>query len=107
MNAIAAIFRKGMSPETDSYSGFYDNGHKRSTGLADYLRGMKITQVFIAGFAGDFCVFFTAKEVIIEGFKTGIIEDATRSIDRQGFENAMAQIRHQGGEVISSHQLSW
>ena len=32
-NRIAAIFRKGMDPEVDSYSGFYDNNHQLSTGL--------------------------------------------------------------------------
>ena len=35
---IAAIFRKGMDPEVDSYSGFYDNNHQLSTGLAGYLK---------------------------------------------------------------------
>ena len=28
MNKAEAIFRKGTNPEIDSYSGFYDNGHK-------------------------------------------------------------------------------
>ncbi len=35
---IAAVFRKGMDPDVDSYSGFYDNGHELPTGLAGYLR---------------------------------------------------------------------
>jgi nicotinamidase/pyrazinamidase len=33
-NRIAAIFREGMDRYVDSYSGFYDNNHKLSTGLA-------------------------------------------------------------------------
>ncbi len=37
-NRIEAIFRKGMAREIDSYSGFYDNGHQRTTGLTGYLR---------------------------------------------------------------------
>nr|WP_242604314.1 isochorismatase family protein [Legionella brunensis] len=31
--AIEAIFRKGTTADIDSYSGFYDNGHDKSTGL--------------------------------------------------------------------------
>jgi nicotinamidase/pyrazinamidase len=30
-NRISAIFRKGMDPEIDSYSGFYDNNQQLST----------------------------------------------------------------------------
>src|SRR5687768_2867748 len=107
MNSVAAIFRKGMSPEIDSYSGFYDNGHLKTTGLANYLIGMQVKEVFIAGLAGDFCVFFTAKDALLEGFRTSIIEDATRSINKQGFEHASEEIRQQGGDIISSHQLKW
>src|SRR6476469_6529723 len=45
---VEAIFRKGMNPEIDSYSAFFDNGHRKSTGLADYLRGRGVTEVAIA-----------------------------------------------------------
>ena len=43
MARVEAIFRKGTDPEIDSYSGFFDNGHRKSTGLADYLRGRGIS----------------------------------------------------------------
>ena len=33
LRPVAAVFQKGIDPEIDSYSGFYDNGHRRSTGL--------------------------------------------------------------------------
>src|SRR5690606_10903901 len=33
---IESIFRKGTDPEIDSYSGFYDNAHLKSTGLTGY-----------------------------------------------------------------------
>jgi nicotinamidase/pyrazinamidase len=82
MNKVAAVFRKGMSIEIDSYSGFYDNGHLKSTGLGSYLRGMGVSDVYLAGLAGDFCVYFTAKDALAEGFQTYIIEDATRSISK-------------------------
>ncbi|MHC4199536.1 MAG: bifunctional nicotinamidase/pyrazinamidase, partial [Planctomycetota bacterium] len=33
---IAEVFRKGTDPAVDSYSAFFDNARRRSTGLADY-----------------------------------------------------------------------
>jgi len=104
-NYTEAIFRKGTNPEIDSYSGFYDNGHLKSTGLADYLKGRKITDVYIAGLAGDFCVYFTAKDALLEGFKTYIIEDATRAINKAGFQDAKKDIKEKGGNIINSGDL--
>jgi nicotinamidase/pyrazinamidase len=103
--AIEAIFRKGTDPEIDSYSGFYDNGHQKSTGLADYLRGKQITEVYVAGLAADYCVFYTAQDALREGFATFIIEDATRAISAEGFTAAKAAVRTQGGHLVQSHDL--
>lgn len=105
LKKVEGIFRKGMDPEIDSYSGFYDNGHKRSTGLAGYLRERKVTRLYVCGLAGDYCVFFTAKDALKENFETFIIEDATRSIDSTGFEKAKDEILASGGQVIRSEML--
>ena len=56
---IAAVFRKGMDKHTDSYSAFYDNGRRRSTQLAAYLRAHGVTDIDVAGLAADFCVYFS------------------------------------------------
>lgn len=105
LNRVEAIFRKGMSPEIDSYSGFFDNGHLKTTGLADYLRSKKTSQVFVAGLAGDYCVYFTAKDALLEGFRTFLLEDACRPISQEGFEQAKADLRHQGAKIIQSSVL--
>lgn len=102
MNLIEAIFRKGMDPEIDSYSGFYDNGHKKTTGLAGYLRERQVQRVYICGLAADFCVFYTAKDALKEGFDTYVIEDATRAIDQEGFEKAKQELIALGGKVVKS-----
>ena len=101
-NSTEAIFRKGTNTEIDSYSGFYDNGHRKSTGLADFLRGRGITSVYVAGLAADYCVYFTAKDAIAEGFKTYVIDDATRAISQEGFEKAKIDIENKGGHIIQS-----
>ena len=99
---IEAIFRKGMNPEIDSYSAFFDNGHRKSTGLADYLRGRGVTEVSIAGLAADYCVYFTAKDALAEGFAATVIEDATRAISAAGWATAKADLVQRGGQVLRS-----
>jgi nicotinamidase/pyrazinamidase len=102
---VEAIFRKGTNAEIDSYSAFYDNGHLKSTGLTHYLHGRGIKQVFVAGLAGDYCVYFSAKDALKENFETFIIEDATRSISLHDFEKAKEDILNKGGNVINSSLL--
>jgi nicotinamidase/pyrazinamidase len=102
---IEAIFRKGTDPVIDSYSGFYDNGHKKSTGMAGFLRDRKVTTVFICGIAADFCVYYTALDALKESFKTFVVEDATRPISKEGFELAKAEIRNQQGKLITSSNI--
>ena len=102
MNRIEAIFRKGMDPNIDSYSGFFDNGHRKVTGLSGFLKERGVESVYVCGLAGDYCVFYTAKDALELGFKTTIIEDATRAIDKDGFEKAKADIRTKGGRIIDS-----
>ena len=96
MARVEAIFRKGTDPEIDSYSGFFDNGHRKSTGLADYLRGRGISQVHVAGLAADYCVYFSAKDARAEGFETFFLEQATRAIDAAGYAAARADLQRLG-----------
>lgn len=105
LDRVEAIFRKGMDPQIDSYSGFYDNGHKKSTGLAGYLKERGVTSVYVCGLAGDYCVYFTAKDALKAGFKTFLIEDATRAISKKDFENSKETIRRLGGAIINSDAI--
>lgn len=101
-NKIEAIFRKGTNQEIDSYSGFYDNGHLKTTGLADYLRGKNVREVYLAGLAGDYCVYYSAKDALAEGFETFLIEDAVRALDKEQFEKVKKDISSRGGRIIKS-----
>jgi nicotinamidase/pyrazinamidase len=104
-NKVEAIFRKGMDPEIDSYSAFYDNGYRKATGLAGYLRERRVQKVFVCGLAADYCVFFTAKDALKENFETYIIEDATRAIDATNYAEVKNEILSSGGQVINSNVL--
>jgi nicotinamidase/pyrazinamidase len=96
---IEAIFRKGTSPEIDSYSGFFDNGHRKSTGLADYLRGRGVQEVHLCGLAADYCVFFSALDALQEGFRVVFLEEATRAISAEGYQQARQKLAQQGARV--------
>jgi nicotinamidase/pyrazinamidase len=102
---IEAIFRKGMDKNIDSYSGFFDNGKLKDTGLAAYLKGRNVNEIFVTGLAGDFCVFYTSMDASDNGFKTNLIEDATRSIDYNNFMNAVDKLKEKGVEVIHSSSI--
>lgn len=102
LKRVEAIFRKGMDPRIDSYSGFFDNGHRKSTGLGGYLKERNIDEVYVAGLAGDFCVYYTARDAMQLGLSTFLIEDATRSISAEGFQKAVADIKGSSrGKVVT------
>jgi len=102
MQPVEAIFRKGMDPGIDSYSGFYDNGHKKSTGLTGYLREKGAESIWFCGLAADICVYFTMKDALKEGFKVHLVKDATRPLEQETFDNQLEELREKGVEVIES-----
>lgn len=102
---IEAIFRKGTDPEIDSYSAFYDNGHRKSVGLAGYLREKGVTEVYLAGLAAEICVYYTAMDSLQENFITYYIEDAVRPLVQQEFKKALEQFAAASGHVIHSSNL--
>jgi nicotinamidase/pyrazinamidase len=104
---IARIFLKGTDQEIDSYSGFFDNEHRRATGLGDYLQARGVNEVFIAGLATDYCVKFTALDAVMLGFKTSVIVDACRGVEVQDGDTARAieEMSAAGVHIMESGQL--
>ena len=98
---ISKIIRKGMDRSIDSYSGFFDNGHQKSTGLSEFLRSKEIDQVAIMGLATDYCVRFTALDAIKEGFDATLILDGCRGVELQQGDTAEAieELRQAGVEI--------
>ena len=105
INKIAAIFRKGMDPEIDSYSGFYDNGHQMSTGLSGYLKEKGITELHFCGLAADICVYYTIMDSLKEGFSATLIEDASRPLSIDVFNRIKNELTNKGVRIISSHEI--
>jgi len=110
---ITKIFPKGTDAAIDSYSGLFDNGQRRSTGLGEWLKAQGTTEVFVCGLATDYCVKFTALDAARLGFRTHFIEDASRGVNLQpdDVKNAIAEMRgagiviSQSGEILNAKEI--
>ncbi|HWW01511.1 MAG TPA: bifunctional nicotinamidase/pyrazinamidase [Candidatus Acidoferrum sp.] len=101
---IAKVFQKGTDSGIDSYSGLYDNGHRKSTGLGEWLRDKGATEVFVCGLATDYCVKFTALDAVQFGFRTFLIEDASRGVGlrQDDVKNAISEMSRAGVLIVRS-----
>jgi len=106
VEGIHHIVQKGTNREIDSYSGFFDNGHKQATGLADWLHENDVSEVAILGLATDYCVKFTALDAIELGFKTCLIEDGCRGVNLNDgdVKEAIDEMKAAGVQVMTSEQ---
>jgi nicotinamidase/pyrazinamidase len=104
---VARVFLKGTDLEIDSYSGFFDNEHRRATGLGDYLKERGVTDVVIVGLATDYCVKFTALDAVMLGFDTTVVADACRGVEVNEGDTAraVAEMAAAGVHITESRQL--
>jgi nicotinamidase/pyrazinamidase len=104
---VDKIIYKGTDPLIDSYSTFYDNGHRKSTGLEYYLREKGIKDIFIAGIATDYCVKYSTLDALQLGFHPYVIVDACRGVnlDPRDSEKALAVMRKGGAVLLSFKDL--
>ncbi|HYC89970.1 MAG TPA: bifunctional nicotinamidase/pyrazinamidase [Thermoanaerobaculia bacterium] len=107
LSRVARVFRKGTDPEIDSYSGFFDNGHRKATGLGDYLREQEVTDVYVMGLATDYCVKWTALDAMQLGFRTHLVEDGARGVELKPGDVAAAveEMRSAGVDITSSEAI--
>lgn len=104
---IEKIFYKGTDPEIDSYSGFFDNGHRKATGLGDYLQEQGLTDLVIMGLATDYCIKFTVLDALELGFKVELVQDGVRGIDLHpgDVDKALTEMQAKGAKLVSSAEL--
>lgn len=107
LSKIERVFQKGEDPKIDSYSTFFDNAHRRATGLGDYLKGKGVTKVFLMGLATDYCVKCSALDARELGFKVTVIGDGCRGIDVNAgdIENAIREMLAKGATLTHSRRL--
>ncbi|EFE95062.1 bifunctional nicotinamidase/pyrazinamidase [Serratia odorifera] len=103
---IAAIFRKGQDPSIDSYSAFFDNGHRAKTDLDDWLRDRGVTELTVMGLATDYCVKFTVLDALALGYRTTVITDGCRGVNLQANDSiqALQAMQQAGAKLVTLSQ---
>jgi nicotinamidase/pyrazinamidase len=104
---VARVFTKGAERQIDSYSGFFDNGYARATGVGDFLRLQGVDDVYILGLATDYCVQATALDARKLGFNTFVVVDGCRGVELQpgDIDRALAAMREAGVRLVTSAEI--
>lgn len=104
---IQRVFFKGSDPEVDSYSAFFDNGHRKDTGLHQFLRKNKVATLYVTGLAADVCVYFTVKDALELGYETILITDATKGVNLHANDTkkAFEDMKKRGARLMTSKEF--
>lgn len=96
---------KGVKSNIDSYSAFWDNNKLSETGLGAALKDRGITDVFICGIAYDVCVGATAEHAVEYGFRTTLINDASRGVDLKAIAKTKNNLINKSAVIIDSDRI--
>ena len=99
-----AVVRKGMDPQYDSYSGFQDDGGKK-TNMEPLLKQNKINKVVIYGIATDYCVRATSLDAIAAGYKVIVIKNLCRGIAPDTSQKAIDELKYKGVVILEDLDL--
>lgn len=101
-NEIDHLIYKGTDPSIDSYSGFYDNGHRKSTGLHEFLQQQQISRLAIMGLATDYCVKYTVLDALQAGYDVELLLEGCRGVNLNSgdVEQAIQVMQQAGAKVI-------
>jgi nicotinamidase/pyrazinamidase len=104
---IAHVFYKGTERNIDSYSTFFDNAHRRHTGLAHYLEKRSINDIYLLGLALDYCVKYSALDARQLGLNTHVIVDGCRGINLEpgDIDRALDEMKRAGTTILKSSDL--
>lgn len=104
---INKIIHKGTDKTIDSYSAFFDNAHRRSTGLNNYLQEHAVEDVYIMGLATDYCVKYSVLDALQLGFRVWVIKDGCRGVNLklEDSENAFKAMQEAGAQLVMSWDL--
>ena len=104
---IHRVFQRGTDSDLNGYSAFFENDHRTSTGLTEFLRVRKVTDVYVLGFSPDGCVAATALDSATLGFKTYLIQDAVRTAPMLDSEKQAeaAALAEAGVQIVSGKEM--
>jgi nicotinamidase/pyrazinamidase len=99
-----AVVKKGMDPQYDSYSGFQDDGGKK-TDMNKLLKKDKIKKVVVYGIATDYCVRATALDATAANYKVIMIKTLSRGVAPDTSQKAIGEMKAKGIVVLDNLDL--
>jgi nicotinamidase/pyrazinamidase len=104
-NLFLAIVKKGQDPRYDSYSGFRDDGGRR-TEMDSILKLNGVKRLIIYGIATDYCVRATALDAVRAGYEVAVIEALCRGVAAETTEEALEEMRCRAVKILKELDLS-
>ena len=105
VHRLGQMIRKGSDPKIDSYSAFFDNERLAKTDLDDLLKAKGVTDVYTSGIATDVCVSHTSNDAQDLGYRTILIQDASKGIIPEAISDAKDSIRANNGLVVDAKDV--
>ena len=99
-----AVVRKGTDPQYDSYSGFQDDGGKK-TEMDKLLKKDKIKKVVLYGIATDYCVRATALHAVAAGYKVIVVKSLCRGVAPDTSQKAIEEMKANGVVILDDLNL--
>lgn len=101
---IDHVVHKGTKRMIDSYSGFFDNDHRQTTGLHQYLQQLGATDLTVAGLATDYCVKFTVLDALQLGYRVRVVTSGCRGVNLSpgDVDAALEEMKAAGAEFVTS-----
>ncbi|PKE28784.1 bifunctional nicotinamidase/pyrazinamidase [Rahnella sp. AA] len=101
------VVQKGTDAEIDSYSAFFDNGHRATTVLNGWLKAAQISHLYVMGLATDYCVKFTVLDALAQGYAVTLLTDGCRGVNIGPHDSAQAveAMREAGAQIGTSAVL--
>ena len=103
ISMIDQVIRKGTDIGIDSYSAFFDNGHRKETHLNSFLRSNHVNQLLILGLATDYCVKFTVLDALELKYEVKLIEPGCRAVNLRpdDGDSALREMALAGAQIIN------
>lgn len=108
LDHVDAFIKKGSDARVEMYSAFADSFGNLTAGqggvshdLAQTFKEKEITDVYVVGVAGEYCVKFTAVDAGKAGFNVFVIDEAVRSVDPNTWFNVQKEFGDHNVRVVS------
>ena len=98
------MIEKGQDERVEMYSAFaapFKDPVVCQSGLAELLRKEQVTDCFVVGLAMDYCVKWTAIDAAKEGFRTVVVNEGTKAVDAEKWNEVAAEMSKEGVKMVS------